>query len=60
MEEENFNPCENCPYDDNGWCCCEGGDLPNDALCIEEVFIIAQSIEFSSVYGTEEEEDKRG
>ena len=29
---ENFNPCENCPYDDNGWCCCED-DLPNDAIC---------------------------
>ena len=35
MEEETFNPCENCPYDNNGWCCCEG-DLPDDALCMEE------------------------
>ena len=35
MEEENFNPCENCPYDDNGWCCCED-NLPNDALCYME------------------------
>ena len=34
-EEEIFNPCENCPYDDNGWCCCKG-NLPNDALCMEE------------------------
>lgn len=33
MEEEIFDPCENCPYDDNGWCCCEG-DLPDDALCM--------------------------
>ena len=32
MEEENFNPCENCPYDDNGWCCCKS-DLSDDALC---------------------------
>lgn len=35
MEEEIFNPCENCPYDDDGWCCCEG-DLPDDSLCMEE------------------------
>lgn len=36
MEDEDlFNPCENCPYDDDGWCCCEG-TVPDDALCIEE------------------------
>ena len=35
MEDEIFNLCENCHYDDNGWCCCED-DLPDDALCMEE------------------------
>ena len=35
MEDEIFNPCENCPYYDNGWYCCED-DLPDDALCMEE------------------------
>ena len=35
MKDENFNPCENCPYDDNGWCCCKD-NLPNDALCYME------------------------
>lgn len=35
MEEEFFNPCENCPYDDDGWCSCEN-ILPDDALCMEE------------------------
>ena len=35
MEDEIFNPCENCPYDYNGWYCCEG-DLSDDALCMEE------------------------
>ena len=35
MEEEDFNPCEACPYDDNGCCCCID-DLPNDALCMVE------------------------
>ena len=34
MEEEIFDSCENCPYDENGWCCCEG-DLPDDALCMK-------------------------
>ena len=36
MEKEIFGSCgncpysfENCPYDENGWCCCEG-DLPDD------------------------------
>ena len=35
MGDEIFNPCKNCPYDDNGWCCC-GGELPDDALCVQE------------------------
>ena len=34
MEKEIFGSCENCPYDENGWCCCEG-DLSDDALCME-------------------------
>lgn len=33
MEKEIFGSCANCPYDENGWCCCEG-DLPDDALCM--------------------------
>lgn len=28
--------CKNCPYDDDGWCCLEGGDIPDDAECYDD------------------------
>ena len=58
MKDENFNPCENCPYDDNGWCCCKD-NLPNDALCyMEEVMLMTNEEKFSKgivVYRTEDD-----
>lgn len=35
MLAEIYNPCEDCPYNDNGWCCIDV-DFPDDALCMEE------------------------
>ena len=28
--------CEKCPYNDYGWCCIEGGDIPDDVICYTE------------------------
>lgn len=25
--------CQNCPYEDFGYCCIEGGEIPEDAFC---------------------------
>ena len=34
--EVNKMSCEKCPYNDYGWCCIEGGDIPDDAICYAE------------------------
>lgn len=28
--------CEECAYGDYGWCCIEGGEIPEDAECYDE------------------------